>query len=474
MSLERTSFKLRSDVAFGNLGDGSKPRGQIDSAYAEKAFAGMCSASAPPRSHAVEKFRKRPKLHCDSDAVDTGSVGPMGERLVDNGKASNASFASNGNATKAVKKVRKPCCIQCLAPLPVDASVGPAPPPAHYAEAVKSSIFARNCPHGPFCHSCRIRIGRRTLPSCICRALVDNWRSEWPSPVSASTEASGVERKKEGREGDQSRRAQRSAKIQPKASQGTDGEPSLRQAMRASGLKPKAPDLAEPQSENLVRLPGYGTSGTGDAGSLQLAKNTATETNEDTKLKETMASKESVKKHADANLKEAKVSKETVKKHEGCEAKPRQLTAEELQSIRELRKSRDSLTAAEAADEAGTDSAVAFSLSPPRDNRLSEAAETQSSEQNLTETRSFKRAPRERQGDRGKQHMKDQDDEEDLTVVSALNLQNPVSRVSKPTFSVQLRREPTLPEKSCSKRRKTSTGKAPRICVGDEDEEESC
>eukprot|EP00746_Dinoflagellata_sp_MGD_P081770 gnl/MRDRNA2_/MRDRNA2_32494_c0_seq1.p1 gnl/MRDRNA2_/MRDRNA2_32494_c0~~gnl/MRDRNA2_/MRDRNA2_32494_c0_seq1.p1 ORF type:complete len:501 (+),score=105.05 gnl/MRDRNA2_/MRDRNA2_32494_c0_seq1:81-1583(+) len=499
MSLEkRTSFTLRSEAAFGNLGNGSQPRNQR-SIDPEKAFAGMCAASAPPKSTAARKHGKRQKISAaELEAIENGKVGPMAqavcERVAENGGASAAS--SNGASTKVRKssKVRGPFCVQCFAVLPTEATVGPSPPPAYYAEAVKSSIFARNCPHGPFCHSCRMRIGRRVLPACICRALLrENWRSEWPRPVPVP-------------EGEKAENLDSPAPMETELPSSTQGDASSsacngpRQAqdkpvfrsvkargqMKLQGTivltsAQEAVDLPEPHDTKLVRLPGYGgqpskdgasnvaavrsTSGTAEAVPSQLTKKPAAKPKEEGKASDVVM-----------KVWQGSSAADKQDRKEDSEAKP--LTAEELRGVKELRQIRDSLTAEEAQDDSEgiSQSAAPSSLSPPRTDPMAAASEpVADSEQAPPGIRSFKRAPRERHKERGKPQVA-QDDEEDSTVVTALNPKDAAPRCTKPTFSVQLRQEQTLPEGSGSKRRKTSQGKlgkAPRICVGDEDEQDS-
>merc|ERR1740129_2606877 len=60
-------------------------------------------------------------------------------------------------------------CLQCRTPQPARCSVA-------YADVVCRPLFARDCPHGPFCARCRQLISAQVLPSCICRALIGAWR----------------------------------------------------------------------------------------------------------------------------------------------------------------------------------------------------------------------------------------------------------------------------------------------------------
>lgn len=60
-------------------------------------------------------------------------------------------------------------CIQCR-------RMQPPSKPVAYANVECTSIFMKECPHGPFCARCRRAISSQVLSSCVCRGLIGTWR----------------------------------------------------------------------------------------------------------------------------------------------------------------------------------------------------------------------------------------------------------------------------------------------------------
>lgn len=121
-------------------------------------------------------------------SVDGNSWGLAGQKLApSNGVANSGSgawqsptasaLANKAPRRRAVGVPGAPACFQCRAPQPERS-------PAFFCDVLHRPLFALTCEHGPFCSNCHRAISRQTLPSCICRSLVDCWREqEWPVPV---------------------------------------------------------------------------------------------------------------------------------------------------------------------------------------------------------------------------------------------------------------------------------------------------
>lgn len=76
--------------------------------------------------------------------------------------------ATDADGGKNDSRVR---CLQCRAPQPASSTVA-------YGDAVCRPLFKEGCEHGPFCARCRRSMSAQVLPSCICHALIGNWREQ--------------------------------------------------------------------------------------------------------------------------------------------------------------------------------------------------------------------------------------------------------------------------------------------------------
>lgn len=86
------------------------------------------------------------------------SARPVGHRQV----------STDADGGKSDSRVR---CLQCRAPQPASEKVS-------YGDAICRPIFIEGCKHGPFCARCRRSISSQVLPSCVCHAMIGNWREQ--------------------------------------------------------------------------------------------------------------------------------------------------------------------------------------------------------------------------------------------------------------------------------------------------------
>eukprot|EP00929_Paragymnodinium_shiwhaense_P051642 TRINITY_DN25953_c1_g1_i11.p1 TRINITY_DN25953_c1_g1~~TRINITY_DN25953_c1_g1_i11.p1 ORF type:complete len:337 (-),score=41.16 TRINITY_DN25953_c1_g1_i11:125-1135(-) len=88
-------------------------------------------------------------------------------------ETSHHAAAASGKV-RSIPRAGARLCLRCRAPSDHTAAHG-VKSAGHFADVVSKSLFAKECPHGPFCARCRIRVSEQAIPSCVCRALVADW-----------------------------------------------------------------------------------------------------------------------------------------------------------------------------------------------------------------------------------------------------------------------------------------------------------
>lgn len=102
-------------------------------------------------------------------------------RAAANGANGGTPVRHRTQAAAAAARSGAPPCAQCRLHQPANCT-------AAYGGVVCRSVFSPECQHGPFCARCRRSIAGQCLPSCVCRALIGEWREMmWPAGSGVTT-----------------------------------------------------------------------------------------------------------------------------------------------------------------------------------------------------------------------------------------------------------------------------------------------